>query len=306
MKKLFINFLLFLTLFIQVQFSFAQIRGNGNIITKEIKVTPFEKIHINFPVKVIIDANSDYALTITTDENILSEIVLKNANKKLEILQDKWIQPTKMVDIKIGIKGLTLLEVGGYGKTKVINLNEDEFRLTNLVGNVTLEGKVNTLKFSMETGELKAFELVAQNIRGDIWSHGEAEVNAISSLEGTISGSGKLVYQKMPKVFKIKTKNKGEVLSLEENTKQKTERKAIQYVDITLKNSRYSRIHTYVRGPKAKRFSYGLPFNPKQRRTERYPVGTKIFQVNILGKRKLLTTIQAEDKDKTIDLFREN
>jgi len=304
MKKIIIKCLFFVTMFIHVQFSFAQIRGNGNIVTKEIKVTSFEKIHINFPVKVIIDANSDYALTITTDENILSEIVLGNTNNKLEILQDKWIQPTKMVDVKIGTKGLTSLEVGGYGKTKVINLDEDEFQLINLVGNVMLEGKVNTLRFSMETGELKALKLVAQNVIGDIWSHGEAEVNVVSSLEGTISGRGKLVYQQKPEFFKIKTKNKGEVFSLEKNTKQKKE--AIQYVNITLKNSRYTRIHTYVRGPKAKRFSYGLPFNPKQRRTERYPVGTKIFQVNTLGKRKLLTTIQAEDEGEMVDLFREN
>lgn len=93
---------------------------------------------------------------------------------------------------------------------------------------------------------------------------------------------------------------------MENNTKQKKKTEAIQYVDITLKNSRYRRIHTYIKGPKAKRFSYGLPFNPKQRRTERYPVGTKIFQVSILGKRKLLTTIQAEDEGNTVDLFRED
>jgi len=102
MKNLIIKSIMFVTIFLQIQFSFAQIRGNGNVITQEIKVKPFEKIHINFPVKVIINANADYALTITTDENILPEIVLSSANNKLEILQDEWIQPTKMVEAKIG------------------------------------------------------------------------------------------------------------------------------------------------------------------------------------------------------------
>ena len=304
MKNLIIKSLMFVTVFLQVQFSFAQIRGNGKIITKEIKVKPFEKIHINFPVKVVIDANADYGLTITTDENILSEIVLGNKNNELEILQDKWIAPSKMVEAKIGTKGLTKLEVGGYGKTKVINLDEDEFRLINLVGNVVLEGKVNTLRFSIETGDLKADQLVSQNVIGDIWSHGEATVNAVESLEGTISGNGKLVYSTKPKVFKIKTKGKGEVFSLDENTKQEKEMEAVQYVEVKLKNTQLVRIHTYVQGPRKRKFSYGLPFNPKQARKERYPVGTKIFKVNKLGLKKLLVTIKAADEGKTVDLFR--
>ena len=304
MKNLIIKILVFITLFVQVQISFAQIRGNGNIITKEIKVTSFEKIHINFPVKVVIDANADYGLTITTDENILPEIVLGNKNSELEILQDKWIEPSKMVEAKIGTKGLTKLEVGGYGKTKVINLNEDEFRLINLVGNVVLEGKVNTLRYSMETGDLKATQLLAQHVIGDIWSHGEATVNAVESLEGTISGNGKLVYLTTPKVFKVKVKDNGEVFSLDENSKQEKEMEAVQYVEVKLKNNQFVRIQTYVQGPRKRKFSYGMPFNPQQVRAERYPVGTKIFRVNKFGLRKLLVTIEAADEGQTVDLFR--
>jgi len=306
MKNLIIKSLVFVTMFVQVQYSLAQIRGNGNIITEEIEVKPFEKIHINFPVKVIIDANADYALTITTDENILPEIVLGSDNNQLEILQDEWIQPTKMVEAKIGTKGLTKLEVSGYGKTKVINLNEDELTLINLVGNVTLEGKVNTLRFSMETGNLKASKLFAQNVIGDIWSHGEAMVNAFQKLEGTISGNGKLVYITKPDVFKIKAKGEGEVYSLEENKKQEAAKEAVQYVEVKLKNTQFVRIHTQIKGPRNKKFGYGMPFNPKQVRAENYPVGTKIFKVNKYGIKKLLTTIRAKDEGKTIDLFREN
>ena len=54
-----------------------------------------------------VDADADYKLTISADDNILPEIVLKNKNNKLSILQDKWIEPTKMVQVKIGIFKIT-------------------------------------------------------------------------------------------------------------------------------------------------------------------------------------------------------
>jgi len=173
-----------------------------------------------------------------------------------------------------------------------------------MVGNVTLEGKVNTLKFSMETGDLKASKLEAQNVVGDIWSHGEAIVNAVEKLEGTVSGSGKLVYVAKPRIFKIKSKDDGEVFSVEENKKQEKTMEKIQYVEVKLKNTRFVRIHTQIKGPKNKKFGYGMPFNPKQVRAENYPVGTKIFKVNKYGLKKLLVTIGASDDGKTIDLFR--
>ena len=304
MKKIIIKTLVFVTMFLQINFSFAQVKGNGSVITKEIKVTPFEKIYINFPVKVVIDANADYALTITTDENILPEIVLGNTNNELKILQDKWIKPSKMVEAKIGTKGLTRLEVGGYGNTKVINLDENEFQLINLVGNVMLEGKVNTLSFTMETGDLKADQLVAQNVIGDIWSHGEAIVNAVESLEGNISGNGKLIYLPKPKFFKIKSKEKGEVVSFEENAKQEKAKEVVQYVEVKLKNNSFVRIQTEVKGPRTRKFSYGMPFNPKQVRPERYPVGTKLYRVNKFGLKKLLVTIEAIDDGQIVDLFK--
>ena len=303
MKNSIIKSIIFISFIFQFQFAFAQVKGNGNIISQEIKVVPFDKIHINFPVTLEVDANAEYALNITSDDNILPKIVLKNNNNKLSILQDEWIQPTKMVRVKIGTKGLTSLEIGGYGNATIFNLNEEKLKVINSVGKVTLMGNANELIFVIETGKLDASKLKAKKVNAEIWSHGEAIVNATDLLEGKISENGKIVYLEKPKTQNLDLGEEAEMISMEENNVQKKNTSPIKYIKVNLRNNKFSRIHTFVKGPKNKNFSYGMPFNPKQTREENYPVGTKIFKVNKLGTRKLLVTVKAEDEGKTVDLF---
>lgn len=303
MKFSIIKSFLFISFIFQFQSTSAQIKGNGNVISQEIKVVPFGKIHINFPVTLEVDANADYALTITSDDNILSKIVLKNNNNKLSILQDEWIKPTKRVRVKIGTKGLTSLEIGGYGNAKIFNLNEEKLKVINSVGEVTLMGNVNELSFVIETGKLDASKLKANKVNAEIWSHGEAVVNATELLEGKISENGKIVYLGKPKTQNLDLGEEAEMISMEENNVQKKNETSVKYIKVNLRNNKFSRIHTFVKGPKNKNFSYGMPFNPKQTREENYPVGTQIFKVNKLGSRKLLVTIKSEDEGKTVDLF---
>lgn len=303
MKNLVIKSIFALFIIFQFQMVSAQIKGNGQIITQELPVTLFEKVHINFPVILELDANSTYQLTMTSDENILPEIVIKNKGKKLSILQDKWIAPTQMVKVKIGTKGLKYLELGGYGKAKVINLNEENLEVINSVGQVTLAGRVNQLIYVSETGNLDASKLLAKNVNGEIWSHGEAIVNVENILEGEISENGKIIYLEKPKQINLDLGEEGQLISVAENQANSTKLPPVKYINVKLKNNRFSRIQTYVKGPKNKKFSYGMPFNPKQTRNENYPIGTKIYKVNKIGTRKLLVTIAAEYEGKIVNLF---
>lgn len=303
MKNLIIKSILTITIFFQFQFATAQIKGDGNIITQDYPVSLFEKIHINFPVILELDANSDFQLTMSSDKNILPEIVVNTKGKKLSILQDKWIAPTQMVKVKIGTKGLKYLELGGYGKARVFNLNEENLEVINSVGKVTLAGKVNQLIYVSETGNLDASKLMAKNVNGEIWSHGEAILNVENILEGEISENGKIIYLEKPKQINLDLGEEGQLISMAEHQANPTKLPPVKYIKVKLKNNRFSRIQTYVKGPKNKKFSYGMPFNPKQTRNENYPVGTKIYKVNKIGTRKLLVTIAAEDEGQVINLF---
>jgi hypothetical protein len=155
----------------------------------------------------------------------------------------------------------------------------------------------------MSTGTLDASKLEAKNINAKITSHGDAIINATESIDANVYDMGKLVYLQEPPSLKIRSNEDGDVLSFEESQNQEVEKEKVQYVKVKLKNNRFTRIQTYVQGPKNRRFSYGMPFNAKQTRSENYPVGTRIFKVNKFGMRKLLVTVKAEDAGKVVKLF---
>lgn len=76
-----------------------------------------------------------------------------------------------------------------------------------------------------------------------------------------------------------------------------------QYIQFKLQNNSVGRKHFYVKGPKGKKFSYGFPMNPLEKRAENWPVGSKVYLEGKFGKRDLLVTIKTEDKGGIVKLF---
>ena len=58
-------------------------------------------------------------------------------------------------------------------------------------------------------------------------------------------------------------------------------------------------------GPKkdGSTFSYGFPMMLRSSKSEKWPVGTKIYKEGKLGNRKLLITITAIDEGQVVKLF---
>lgn len=284
------------------QNTYAQVNGNKKYETKTYDIQDIETFNLHITGNVTVDANSDAALTITTDENIFEHLTVKKTGGKLYINQAVWIEATKM-NITFGGKALKKIKTSGYSDVKLSNLNSDKFTLDIEVGNATLTGKSKSLVIKTETGEINAENVTADKAKVSIASHGTVKVNASEAVTGNIAGSGRLLYKGTPKNIQKNLKDRGEMQSMDE---QKNEPKVeVKYIKLKLYNNKGKRIHTYVQGPRHRRFSYGMPFNPLQKRAENYPVGTEIWQVNKLGtKTKLLYTVKSTDEGKTVKLFK--
>jgi len=99
---------------------------------------------------------------------------------------------------------------------------------------------------------------------------------------------------------RIKVKGDSEVVSAQA---AKTATQKIDYIDFKLFNNSGERIQAYVKGPRGKRFSYGFPLNPLQKRRENWPIGSKVYKVSKIGTRTLLATIEETDADGVVKLF---
>lgn len=296
MKKILI------TLLLLGNFAFAQINGNKNIITRTFALENVERININFYAKVTIDLSAEEGMTITTDENVMNLIGKDVVNNTLHLDQKEWIEPSQATII-IGAPNLHHVQTGTHDVTKIINIDNNYMQLTAPVGTIILEGKTTEFRLGVELANVDASNLVAENAFVNIWSWGNAKVNVTNTLNAEVKDGGKLVYVNTPKKIQKKTRNNGQIVSLE--TSKTIKNPEAEWIHFNIKNNNSNRSNFFVVGPKkdGSKFGYGFPMMPNATRKENWTVGTKVYKVNRLGLRKLLITITKEDENTTVNLF---
>ena len=75
------------------------------------------------------------------------------------------------------------------------------------------------------------------------------------------------------------------------------------YVDFELYNNATRPVNIRIEGPQARGFGFGLPLEAGQRKGESLPLGTRIYQVNPDGDRRLLLAVERMFAGKSIALF---
>ncbi len=281
--------------------SVGQVNGNKKIETKTYDFKDISTFEMRFPAKVVIDASQDADFMITTDENIFDNMDISFKDGKVKIDQAKWIEASQMT-IKFGSKSFTKLITSGYGNFEVSNINAKTFTVINPVGTVKLQGKADDFVLKSKTGKTDATDLVVDNAMVNISSWGKATINASDYVKANTPNKGEITYTSEPN--KVEVKGEGEVKSFSEVEHEQGKEPAI-YIKLKVENNKILRQHFYIEGPKHRKFSYGFPLNPYQKREKTVPVGTKIYKVNKLGVRKLLVTITAEDASKVVKLFKD-
>lgn len=286
-------------LFISVA-GIAQIRGNKNIETRNYDALSIKKIHVNLHANITIDNSGTEKMSITTDSNLFEFINKEVENGVLTLDQLKWISPSKRIKIKIGAPQLKLLNHDTHDTTKVININTDSLTIVGGIGKVILKGRVSTLNLNIKNGNINAEEIIAQNGKVMIIGYGKAKMNVINELDTDIIEGGILKLINSPKSitgnYKKRNNDNAQVLASSD----------IEWINIRIKNNSWNRSRFVVVGPKknGRKFSYGFSLMLGFSKKERWTTGTKVYRENDSGLRTLLVTIQPEDKDKTVKLFK--
>lgn len=276
----------------------SQIKGNKTIETRTYKVTNLKELKINLYAKITLDQSLSESIQITTDTNLFDKIDTKVVHGKLNLNQLEWIQPSQKIVIKIGAPKLERLETGTHETLYLNNVNTDYLNIMALVGKVVASGTVKQLNLGVELGEVEASQLIAKNVKVNIWGRGKATVHAKDEIYSIVKNDGRLVLANTPKSLKGDTKR------AIAKTK-KSINNNLTWISFKIKNNSWNRNNFIVVGPKkdGSSFSYGFPMMPGFTRKEKWSVGTKVYKVNRIGLRKLLVKIKASDKDKTVKLF---
>ncbi|MEM8527340.1 MAG: DUF2807 domain-containing protein [Bacteroidota bacterium] len=285
------------------QISIAQINGNKKLITKTFPINTIESVEIHLYANVTIDcAATESSLEITAEENIMPYIACELEEGKLTFGQKEWIEPREAIQIKIGAPNLKKVVQSTHEKVIIQNLDRIEFSAMALVGEIVLDGKVQRLNASGETGTVDARQLEAAKVNVNLWNWGIIELASPQLIEGIVKKSGTVNYEGEHIQVKVRTSSEGIV---QDRNAPKSSKYDTRFLDLKIKNNSLRRINAYVKGPKpdGKYFSYGFPLNPGQTRSKNWTIGTKVYQVSRLGGRKLLVEIEEEDEGQVVKLY---
>ena len=209
------------------------IKGSGNVIVEDRKVSGFDKILVTGAGKVIITQGDSELLSIETDDNLMEYIETKVNGNTLEIgFKDDTVfssgggqtalDPSKGFTFRVTVIDLEAILLSGAAKFEVEKLKTDQLSIdlsgagdvtvgdlnanqldvvVSGAGDVEMVGKVELQNVLMSGfGRYQAFDLESQVTNVTISGAGGADLWVTDKLDVTISGAGDVEYYGSPSV----------------------------------------------------------------------------------------------------------
>ncbi|NRB46684.1 MAG: DUF2807 domain-containing protein [Saprospiraceae bacterium] len=287
---------LFLLLLLSFQVQ-AQIKGNGNIVTKSFPIEQVKQLEINLNARIILDFKADDQISITVDENLIDQIDFRVSQGYMNLQQKEWIEPSNSLRVSIGAAGLRKLINDAHSSTSLLHMQMDDFHLIADIGTIDLQGRVSHLVIDNKSAKIEALDFEASYAEVKIRSWGSVFLNVSDTLNTSIGDKGRLKIIGTPKVLM------GNAEAILANTNKQI-RTDTRYINLRIKNNSWTRKSFVVVGPKkdGTSFSYGFSLMPGATRSERWTIGSEVFRVRN-GQQQLLAKIEAKDENQLVKLF---
>ena len=200
-------------------------RHDRDDLSKESRpVSGFTGVSTNGSIDIVA-AQGDYNVRVEAEHRTLKDIETEVKDGKLVVrFRDGWSWfDAGPVTVYVSAPVLNRLETHGSGDIRSDNTIRDSSRIDLLVsgsgdihlkldcpvimtethgnGDITISGQSRDLQSQISgSGDLKARDLQAENVKVGIRGSGDADVFASVSLDASISGSGDVNYRGNPKV----------------------------------------------------------------------------------------------------------
>ena len=174
-------------------------RGNGNIKTDQRTISAFANIDAGGAF-IIEWQNGAPALSITTDENLLSYIDSDVSGDTLHLHTRDQIWPTHGIKVVISSPTRSGAKISGAVRLTATQLDGPEFAFQSTgAARVTLDGSVDELLADMTgASELKANDLQTKTAEISTTGAADADLAVSETLKVAITGAGKVSYSGNP------------------------------------------------------------------------------------------------------------
>ena len=218
-------------------YSKSKIKGNGNMITKNITTASYDAIKVSGFFDVELVAGEEGKITLQAEENLVDFIEIKVENNILKMSVEKGahIAPSHgyKVFITVPFQSLTEVSLAGSGDINSKNtITADEFKSTlsgsgdihlevnakeinsevTGSGDLTLKGKSDVFKCNVVgSGDMNASALESAVVYAKVTGSGDCKVYCTDSLEARVIGSGDINYSGDPKKKDTKVTGSGDI-----------------------------------------------------------------------------------------------
>jgi len=214
-----------------------KIKGNGNVTTKNISTSDYDKVIVSGFYDVDLVEGTEGKITIKGEENLLEFVAIEVKDNILRIGTEKGkrISPGmgKTITVTVPFQSLGEVSLAGSGdinsKATIkaskfttslsgsgdVKLTVDAKDVSSKVtgsGDLTIKGKADNLNCEVTgSGDLDAFGLQSANVDSSVTGSGNCKVYCTDFLMARVTGSGDINYKGDPKKKDTKVHGSGSI-----------------------------------------------------------------------------------------------
>ncbi|HQU94415.1 MAG TPA: head GIN domain-containing protein, partial [Pyrinomonadaceae bacterium] len=176
--------------------NFGAEKGSGNVASERRTVEEFSKLDVSHVFQVEVVAQSDYAVEVEADDNLLQFIKTEVSGDTLHIELDQRVKTSNGMKIRISAPDIERVQASGASRVNISNLKNSELAIdTSGASKINVSGETGTLTVDVSgASQIDAGELstVIANVDASGASH--VNVNVSKDLTAEASGASRITY----------------------------------------------------------------------------------------------------------------
>ena len=183
---------------------FGAEKGSGNVASEKREVGEFSKIDVSHVFQVEVIAQSEYAVEVEADDNLLQFIKTEVRGGTLHIDLDQRVKTRNGMRVRVSAPNIDRVQASGASRVDVSNLRNGEFAVdTSGASKITAAGQTGNLIVDVSgASQLDLSGLSAATANIDASGASKVNVNVANELIADASGASRITYAGSPKVSK--------------------------------------------------------------------------------------------------------
>jgi len=176
------------------------IQGSGIAAAQTRTVAGFSRLDLAGSNNVTVVVGAPQSVVVRADSNLISHVTTQVVGGTLVIGDTGSFTRRAPMSVEVSVPSLTTLNLSGDGQISVTGINVPRLAVTvSGSGLLSAAGTATQLDVTLSgDGQAQLFQLTARDVHAVVTGSGLIQVNATTSLDAAVPGTGAIVYSGNP------------------------------------------------------------------------------------------------------------